>query len=352
MIIKIIRNLLLHLYNSYKRKGFLNFLSEINFIIKNRISLLLHRKLNTLPVFYNIGISSVCNLHCKFCNQASYKQKGFTALEKIQKISNQIPKFSDITIVDLGESFLHKDIDMILQIFKKRQNRITLFTNGSFLPSNLEGILSSCNKLVISIDSVDEEKVKFLRRNSSLKQMKKVLIKISQVKREKKIRNCELVFNITISLYNYYEIKNILYFLKEVGFERAVFNLIEDWDFKGKEREKVFQKKDEIVAILQKSVQYCRENDLIISNFFDCNEANKLFKKKEHYSQCRWVEDCLVINWKGDLVPCCLRRDYRIFSLGNVYKSSLQTVLSSPKVEHFKKTKQQQFICKNCNWYF
>ncbi|MBL7961385.1 SPASM domain-containing protein, partial [bacterium] len=60
------------------------------------------------------------------------------------------------------------------------------------------------------------------------------------------------------------------------------------------------------------------------------------FEKYPPFMPCPYPWQYLVVQWNGDVVPCC--RDYNaVITLGNVKKSSLKEIWNSSRYEEFRR---------------
>ncbi|KWT82523.1 radical SAM protein [Candidatus Magnetominusculus xianensis] len=323
-------------------------MAEAVFLIRHNLKKYIRKLTGSLPLMYNLGISSVCNLRCSLCTRDNYEQQGFADVEKLKIMIGEIPTYSIVVIVDLGETFLHTGAAEIFSELKKRHIWVDVFTNGTIICEALGNVLKNIDRIRVSVDTVNADRANILRRNLNLVQLKENLIKMRTIRDHVNIP-VELSFATTISSHNYMELMDIVYFLAEVRFDSIFFNLQEDWSPYGNNREGLSEPKmaATIKNELNGAIQFCHKHDI-----FTYQEPSVLFNGKDLYENCRWTVDEFLINWSGYMLPCCLRRDYRVFNLGNVYADgSLSKTLSSDIVKNFHKSKRYNQICKNCNKY-
>jgi MoaA/NifB/PqqE/SkfB family radical SAM enzyme len=110
-----------------------------------------------LVVYY---VTGQCNLNCAYCEDfgARRNPESFPPLplEQVMKVLAVIRSGTDALMLTGGEPFLHPDIDEILIRAKRELNfrQLTLISNGFLLPQH-EAVLSSLDRLIISLDSPD-----------------------------------------------------------------------------------------------------------------------------------------------------------------------------------------------------
>lgn len=90
-----------------------------------------------------IEISNICNLSCHFCPPVQRERKSMTA-DEFEYIINQIKPHSSFVYLHVkGEPLLHKELEQILSIAKKRDIQINITTNATLLEEKQNIILNS-----------------------------------------------------------------------------------------------------------------------------------------------------------------------------------------------------------------
>ena len=137
------------------------------------------KKRNLISVEFQI--TSHCNLSCKYCVPISkYIDKNGSSAGKIltfEQISETFSKLSRLNVerVNLsgGEPLLRNDIDKILKSAFGNKFKLTVTTNGIFVPRYID-ILTRVNSLIISCDG-QEHTHDFLRGKGTFKEVIKAL---------------------------------------------------------------------------------------------------------------------------------------------------------------------------------
>jgi len=119
------------------------------------------RLLRPLAVAYYL--TTQCNLNCVYCEDFGLRRNGreggqALSLDAVLKILRVIRGGSDTLILTGGEPLLYPEIDLLVRRAQHdlKFRGITLLTNGLLLPQH-EALLSSLDRLVVSLDSTDPE---------------------------------------------------------------------------------------------------------------------------------------------------------------------------------------------------
>jgi radical SAM protein with 4Fe4S-binding SPASM domain len=274
------------------------------------------------PHIHQIEPTNHCSYTCIMCPRSKYmtRPKGYMKLALYQKIIDEIATYSaaiskkDIELFHFGESLLHPKIVSMVEYAANKQLKIVLSVNPLELtPKLAEKILQSKpHKIIISLDGYDDQSYKAIRgAHANFTAAVKNIEALLQLKKN------ELQTQIIIRM--------ILVHMNEK--HAAHFKLF--WENKG--------------AIVE------------IRSFFPWNKAElaKLgtFEKYPPHMPCPFSWQYIVVQWNGDVVPCC--RDYNAVNvLGNVTTQSLKAIWNGATAVAFRKQmaigEYAQDLCKEC----
>lgn len=133
--------------------------------------LTLAKKVNNLPVFANIEITTRCNFKCAFCAREHINlQEQDMTLAEFETILTLIPEAYKIRIVGLGEPLLHKQIADFIQCAKNHNKHVGIVTNAQLLTQQKgrDLIQAGLDEITFSIDSTDTEIAQQIRRGSNI----------------------------------------------------------------------------------------------------------------------------------------------------------------------------------------
>lgn len=118
-----------------------------------------------LPKFVSIFLTFKCNLSCKYCihkdNSLEYK-KNFRDIdkeittEKWKKILKDVFRFAKIIDVTGAEPFLYNDWEKITKFIKDNNCWVHLQTNGVEINKYLEEILTTVDRIQVSLDGIEK----------------------------------------------------------------------------------------------------------------------------------------------------------------------------------------------------
>ncbi|MDK2947562.1 MAG: hypothetical protein PWQ63_722 [Methanolobus sp.] len=116
--------------------------------------------LDKAPLF-DIEVSSICNLECKFCprNEIIRKSK-FLGPELFEVLYNWLPENAVVMFSGLGECLLNKNISSYIEKLKKRNISSCIITNGVLLTPDKqkELIKSGIDQIQISYLTTDKNR--------------------------------------------------------------------------------------------------------------------------------------------------------------------------------------------------
>jgi len=131
----------------------------------------------------NFEITSVCNLHCKYCTFHSGARKSFIDVELYRKLLVELaekkPNLARLALYMSGESLMHPKFIEILEITKEVKTAYPgfkpltyLHTNGMlWTPKMHDKIIATgaLNQVVWSIDGIDKESFEDMRQGAKYK---------------------------------------------------------------------------------------------------------------------------------------------------------------------------------------
>lgn len=114
--------------------------------------------MNCSPLF-DIEVSSICNLECKFCPRSKIIRKNkFMNPELFDILCNWLPDDAIVMFSGLGESLLNGNLSSYVRKLKEKNISSCVVTNGVFLtPEKQEELIESgINQIQISYHTLDE----------------------------------------------------------------------------------------------------------------------------------------------------------------------------------------------------
>ncbi|MCX6283767.1 MAG: radical SAM/SPASM domain-containing protein [Bacteroidetes bacterium] len=300
------------------------------------ISRLLRRTLHYgMPAAVSIEPTNRCNLHCHECPGGMKKlsrDAGFMNLDQFRSIIDQLsPELAWITLYFQGEPFMNPGFFDFISYAKSRNIFVSSSTNGHFLDkdSAKATVESGLNRLIISVDGIDQQAYEAYRVGGSLLKVIEGIKTLADEKKSAGRSTPEIIIQFLVLKSNQHQIKDI--------------------------RRKGIEWGGDKVGI--KTAQ-----------FTDFSHGNPLMPSTEKYSRYRiqdagWkIKNILpnhcfrmwagcVITWDGKIVPCCFDKDAQ-HPFGEIKTRSFRETWNSSEYKDFRQRilngREKIDICKNC----
>jgi len=284
-----------------------------------------------LPPAIGVELTNHCNLACPECTTGSGKMtriKGFMDLGLFDKLITELEKVLYYTTLNFqGESTMHPKFFSFL--VKSRKLRTVLSTNGHFLtPEFAEKIVrSGLNKLIVSLDGMDQETYSAYRRGGDFKTVIDGIRNVHDANRRAGWP-LKLEIQFLVSRINEHQIESARHFASEM---KAAFRLksmqIINPDKMGK-----------WIPSREDHSRYRKKQDgFIIKNSFPDRCARLWFNP--------------VVTWDGKVLPCCFDKDAD-HVLGDLNEDTFRDIWNGPKYTIFRKSllagRYMTDICRNC----
>lgn len=273
----------------------------------------------------NIELSARCGYQCIGCpNTYMKRDKGSMTLDLFESIVNEISDTIDIVyLANFGEPLLNKQIPEMLELLRGAPIKSVLSTSGAPLHTfnNLE-FLTSLDELIISINGFDQETYAKHQKGGDLGNVLSGLDNLGPIMQS---AETNYVLQLVANKYNLEDIEKIDSFAKEYSFDSIIiksFNVMDN-------KQETF---DEFIPP---------------NSIFSRYKERVLGENSQIKAPCK---EWFVINWNGDVNPCCWNYEGDII-LGNVKKEGVFGVWNSKGARDFREKiarKEYIDICVNC----
>jgi len=284
-----------------------------------------------MPLSISTELTNKCNLHCPHCSSGSGlmgRERGFMDIELFKKVMKELsPYLFNVNLYFQGEPMLHPLFFSFVGNCLKTNSIVS--TNGHFLsPENSEQIVrSGLNKLIISLDGMDQETYSTYRVNGSLNQ---VIDGLNNVTHAKKKYNSSLKIEIQflVNRFNEHQIPGVKQLAKRIQASLSLKSMqIID--------------KENIASWLPSESRFRRyeikKGDYAIKNSLPDRCARLWFNP--------------VITWDGKVVPCCFDKNAE-YVMGDLNHDSFREIWNGPKYRIFRRRilsgRQSIEMCRNC----
>ena len=284
-----------------------------------------------MPVSIGVELTNNCNLNCPQCWSGSgqmTRKRGFMDIGLFHKVMKELgPYLYNVNLYFQGEPMLHP----LFFSFVQNCGRIhtVVSTNGHFLSEeNSEKIISSgLNKLIISLDGVDQETYSGYRVNGSLET---VMNGIKNLTNSKKRHNSSLkvALQFLANRFNEHQIPQMRELAKSVNASLSLKSM------------QIIDKADigSWLPIDRKFRRYrIKKGEYIIKNSLADRCARQWFNP--------------VITWDGKVVPCCFDKDAE-YVMGDLHNDSFREIWDGPRYRIFRKSillgRHMIEMCRDC----
>lgn len=258
-----------------------------------------------------IEITNICNLKCSFCSSSNRIPKEMTK-DEFETVLKKINNYVDYIYLHVkGEPLIHSHLEDILSLTNKYNKKVCITTNGVFIKNKLDVLKKYNNIYQINISLHSE--------NNKKSYLEDILNSVDELN------------DIYIS-YRFWT-------LDEGKMDKKTKEYLE------RIKEKYNQKEIYSGIKLSDKKYLSLEDKFIWPNIED-----------EYYNEigfCQGGKTHLAILNDGTVTICCLDGE-GISCLGNIFKESLEDIISSEKykniIKGFNDRKVHLEICKHCSY--
>jgi len=288
--------------------------------------------INGMPVSISTELTNHCNLHCPQCMSGSgmmVRERGFMDLELFKKIMKELsPSLYSVNLFFQGEPMLHPLFFSFLGNCLIPHSVVS--TNGHFLSmdSSEKIVRTGLNKLIISLDGMDQETYSAYRVNGSVH---RVIDGLNNVTLAKKMYNSSLKIEIQflVNRLNEHQIPQMKRLAKNANASLRLKSM------------QIIDKRD-IATWLPLGRRFRRykikEGEFAIKNSFPDRCARLWFNP--------------VITWDGKVVPCCFDKDAE-YVMGDLNHDTFCDIWNGARYRIFRKSvltgRHMIKMCRNCN---
>ncbi len=287
--------------------------------------------MNGMPLAVGVELTNNCNLKCPECSSGSgqmTRERGYLNPELFKRVMKELkPYLFNMNLYFQGEPMLHPGFFSFLEY--SIGTHTTVSTNGHFLSEvSCEKIVKSgLDKLIISLDGIDQETYSQYRINGNIDVVKTGIERISEA-RSLSGSPLKIEIQFLVNILNEKQIPRVKELAKK---NKAALRL---------KSMQITEKKDveKWLPINGRFSRYKLKNgEYIIKNSFP-NRCARL-----------WFNP--VITWDGKVIPCCFDKDAE-HVMGDLNQDSFRDIWNGPKYRIFRKSilsgRHMIDICRNC----
>jgi radical SAM protein with 4Fe4S-binding SPASM domain len=284
-----------------------------------------------MPVFVSTELTNNCNLNCPHCSSGSGNMKrkhGFMDPELFKKVMKELaPYLNSVNLYFQGEPMLHPLFFSFIESCDSVNSIVS--TNGHYLSvENSEKMAQSqLNKLIVSLDGIDQETYSLYRVNGDVKKVIEGVRNISYAKK-KHHSSLKIELQFLVNRFNEHQVPAIRQLAQNVHAE-----------------------------LMLKSMQVIDKAD--IGSWLPSERRFRRYRlaegtyelKSSLPDRCARLWFNPVITWDGKVVPCCFDKDAE-YVMGDLNQDSFREIWNGPKYRIFRKSiltgRHMIDICRNC----
>lgn len=288
-----------------------------------------------MPVSYSIEPTNHCNLKCPECPSGLGSLTRPLGLMNENEFGLLINKIKDtgfyIQLFFQGEPFINKNLYKMIRYAQNKKMYVSISTNGHFInEKNVDEVLQHApDKLIYSIDGLDEESYQNYRVGGTFEQADKGLRLLVNRKSELKMRKPYVELQFIVMKQNEHQLNDVVKYGEDVGVNKVVFKTMQISSF------------ENALKFLPSNKKYRR----YILN----NDSYKIKGGMKNHCFALWRTS--VITWDGRIVPCCFDKDAD-FEIGILNGRPFSNVWISKEYNDFRgrvlKNRKSVSMCTNC----
>lgn len=312
------------------------FINVLKIISSFTISRLIRKPLVWgMPISYSIEPTNHCNLKCPECPSGTgslTRQLGLMKSEFYKELIDEIcPAGFYVQLYFQGEPFINKNLTQMIEYAQKKKMYVSISTNGLLInQKNVDAVLNNApDKLIFSIDGLDEESYQNYRVGGTFAEADKALRLIVRRKKERKLKKPFIELQFIVMKQNEHLLDEVLDYGKRVGVDKVVFKTMQ-------------------ISSYENALHYLPVN----KKYRRYELENGAFRVKGNLkNHCFALWRTSVITWDGKVVPCCFDKDAN-FEFGKVNGRTFQSIWKSDAYNLFRQgtlnNRKGISMCSNC----
>jgi radical SAM protein with 4Fe4S-binding SPASM domain len=273
------------------------------------------------PYYLTIETGNFCPLRCVFCPTGQEKEglpKGYLDFKNFKKIIDELGDY--LLIVELynwGEPFLNKNFFRMIKYARNHNIIVTTSSNLNFFNEEICNKLmqSGLNILMISLDGASQATVETYQRGNNFRKVFANIQKIVKKKGELNIRKPLLQWKFFVTRFTENEVLKAKELARNVGVDYIEFaKLLCDMSQR---------------FFLNPEAQYENVKDwLPINERYSAYSRTTKRRKKLLINDCSSLWTRSVINWDGNVFPCCNVYGVK-WGFGNAFEKGFSEIWNS-----------------------
>lgn len=288
-----------------------------------------------MPITYSIEPTNFCNLKCPECPSGKgelTRQLGFLSVENFKEIIDQIADTGFyVQLFFQGEPYLNKQLSEMVKYARKKKIYISISTNGNLITStNINALIENApDKLIFSLDGLDEESYQNYRVGGTFQKADDALKLLVETKRKLKLKKPFVELQFIVMKQNEHMLEEVSSYSESRGVDRLVFKTMQ-------------------VSSLDNALKFLPTNGNYSRYIIDGGDYKLKGKQLNH---CFALWRTAVITWDKKMVPCCFDKDAN-YLLGDLKQDTIKKIWISNLYQKFRlgvlTNRLGNPMCSNC----
>lgn len=179
--------------------------------------------LSSYPRRIVLELTNSCNLNCIMCgrNAATFKPTFFD-MDNFRSLEPLMDIVEEVTLMGWGEPTIHPHFNEMLEMINRHSARKYFCTNGMNLKKIKNAIFDyNVDVFAVSLDGATDETNSRIRRGSKIEQIKKDLIEIVKIKKERQLKYPWINFVFCAMKSNIHELPDLVRLAAEIGIDEV-----------------------------------------------------------------------------------------------------------------------------------
>lgn len=295
--------------------------------------------LKAFPIKLQVELTNSCNFNCKTCARHWYPLKtGFMDEKLIGKVKRIIPKIDELVLFGYGEPILHPKFFELVDFAKRKNKRVSFFTNGSLINKrNAKKLVEKqVTTITFSLDGANKKTFEKIRKNSNFDKIVEGINLINKYKEEYKKKLPKLEINFVAMDFNIGELPDLIDLASKLKMGRVEVSYLIIWSKNLKKYSALEKDKKEI---FDKAKELAKENNIVLD--------------LPHVSggeiKCNSPWDYSYIRWDGAVQTCCFSDKLK---MGDLNKQEFEEIWNDKSYQRIRGLiKKEQYPvddCKTC----
>ena len=287
------------------------------------------------PSTIMLELTNRCNLACTTCpreyDYGKAMDKGQMSIESAKKIIDELwPYLDSIGLTGMGETFLYKELEEIIDYIKKKNEGIIIsLSTNAVLPDFIEkvtGIIGKIDTIQISVDGMGET-YETIRRNASFQKLDDNLRSLQKLSENTRT---DLMLNMVVTKENYRQMPLLVKYAEEIGIKYMDFTLLNLASITTTERSYYeFYNSSEFLKVISELEDTIRKTPEVL-----VTERN--FQTANSFQKCPFPWTHFNICWNGFITPCCAKPFPKELNFGNSTDDKVLNILNSTGFRRFR----------------